>query len=268
MTRSHPLAVFAFVALTRIALPALGADAPLTVAHRGASADAPENTLPAFRLAWRQNADAIEGDFHLTADGHIVCIHDANAKKTTGADLLIHKTTLDRLRRLDAGATFHPRFTGTRIPTLDEVIETVPPGKKLYIEVKCGPEILPVLMPKLEASGLSEDQIVLISFNDDVVRQFKQRAKPLKAYWLKGFKENQPAPPASEILATLRESRADGLSSNTHIPDDLVRAVQAQGYEHHVWTVNDPATADRFEQLGTRSITTDTPAQIKNRHAQ
>ena len=76
---------------------------PMVVAHRGASGEAPENTIPAFKLAWRQGADAIEGDFHLTKDGQVVCIHDANTKKVAEKNLVVKNTTLAELKKLDVG---------------------------------------------------------------------------------------------------------------------------------------------------------------------
>lgn len=73
------------------------------VAHRGASFDAPENTLAAFNLAWEQGADAIEGDFYLTADQQIACIHDKTTKRTAGVELKVADSTLDQLRELEYG---------------------------------------------------------------------------------------------------------------------------------------------------------------------
>src|SRR5210317_1799983 len=93
---------------------------PLLVAHRGASGDAPENTLPAFQLAWQQGADAIEGDFRLTSDGQIVCVHDGDTKRVANRTLTVKDTSLDELRQLDVGAWKGTRWEGTRIPTLKE----------------------------------------------------------------------------------------------------------------------------------------------------
>ena len=75
----------------------------MIVAHRGASSDAPENTLPAFRRAWELGADAIEGDFRLTKDGRIVCIHDKDTKRVADAKLVVSDATLAQLRTLDVG---------------------------------------------------------------------------------------------------------------------------------------------------------------------
>src|SRR5689334_354029 len=110
--------------------------AQLVVAHRGASHEAPENTLAAFRLAWEQGADAIEGDFYLTRDREIVCIHDDNTKRTSGEDLSVAASTLAQLRRLDVGRWKDPKWKGERIPTLTEVLATIPAGKRIFIEIK------------------------------------------------------------------------------------------------------------------------------------
>ena len=76
---------------------------PLVVAHRGASRDAPENTLAAFKLAWEQGADAIEGDFLLTKDNKIVCIHDKSTGRLADRKLIVKESTLSQLRELDVG---------------------------------------------------------------------------------------------------------------------------------------------------------------------
>ena len=112
------------------------------VAHRGASFDAPENTLSAFRLAWQQKADVVEGDFYLTKDKHIVCIHDKTTKRVAPkqATLTIAKSTLAELSALDVGSWKHPRFANERIPVLEEVLATVPKGKRIFVEIKCGPK--------------------------------------------------------------------------------------------------------------------------------
>ena len=101
---------------------------PLIVAHRGSSQQAPENTLPAFRLAWQQGADAIEGDFLLTKDGKVVCIHDVSTKRLADKNLVVSKSNLKELRALDVGAWKNEIFKGTKIPTISEVFAT---AKKL-----------------------------------------------------------------------------------------------------------------------------------------
>jgi glycerophosphoryl diester phosphodiesterase len=107
---------------------------PAIIAHRGACAYAPENTLAAFDLALRQGADAIELDAKLSADGEVVVFHDQTLERTTGASGRVGKTPLKEIRQLDAGSHFDVAYRGEKIPTLDEVFEAV--GRLLYINVE------------------------------------------------------------------------------------------------------------------------------------
>ena len=238
----------------------------LIVAHRGASADAPENTLPAFNLAWEQGADAIEGDFYLSKDGTIVCIHDGDTKRTSGVTNVIAETTLKNLRKLDVGLWKDEQWKGTQIPTLAEVFKTIPAEKKIYIEVKIGPEIIQPLLKEIEKSGLQDEQIVIISFNPKVVHAAKVHAPQFKAFLLAGLKEDESGkmdPSIEKILAVLKQTGADGLSSNWNvINQSFIQHVIDAGYEYHVWTVNDLETAQRFKKWGAKSITTDVPRNL------
>lgn len=242
------------------------AEEPLIVAHRGASRDAPENTIPAFQLAWEQGADAIEGDFHLSKDGEIVCFHDADTERVAGTQLVVRQSTLAELKKLDVGASHGAAFKGTRIPTIAEVFATIPQGKKIFIEVKCGAEIIPTLLNEIDQSGLTQEQIVVISFNKQVIQQLKIKAPQYKASWLCSFNKQETGeitPSLATVLKTLRQIQADGLSSNTAVPASVIEAVSQQGYEWHVWTINDLNTASRMQALGVLSITTDVPGTMR-----
>jgi glycerophosphoryl diester phosphodiesterase len=107
---------------------------PIIFAHRGASAQAPENTLAAFELAIAQNADAIELDVKLSADGYAVVIHDPTVDRTTGSKGRVKDLSLAELRSLDAGTFFSEKYSGERIPTLEDVFESV--GKRIFINVE------------------------------------------------------------------------------------------------------------------------------------
>ena len=242
------------------------AEEPLIVAHRGASRDAPGNTIPAFQLAWEQGADAIEGDFHLSKDGEIVCFHDADTERVAGTQLVVRQSTLAELKKLDVGASHGAAFKGTRIPTIAEVFATIPQGKKIFIEVKCGAEIIPTLLNEIDQSGLTQEQIVVISFNKQVIQQLKIKAPQYKASWLCSFNKQETGeitPSLATVLKTLRQIQADGLSSNTAVPASVIEAVSQQGYEWHVWTINDLNTASRMQALGVLSITTDVPGTMR-----
>ncbi|HSL30028.1 MAG TPA: glycerophosphodiester phosphodiesterase family protein [Anaerolineales bacterium] len=107
---------------------------PIVFAHRGASAHAPENTLAAFELAVAQNADAIELDVKLSADGQVVVIHDATVDRTTGSRGRVKDLSLAQLKSLDAGSFFSEQYRGTKIPTLEEVFDAV--GRRTFINVE------------------------------------------------------------------------------------------------------------------------------------
>lgn len=248
------------------------ASAQKIVAHRGASHDAPENTLAAFRLAWEQNADAIEGDYYLTKDKQIVCIHDANTKRTADKELVIAESTLAELKQLDFGSWKDPRFKDERIPTLSEVLATVPAGKHVLIEIKCGPEIVPFLPPVLKQSGLQPEQTIVICFSDKVIAATREQIPEIKAHWLTGLKKNSESgkyePSIETILKKAAEIRATGvdIQANREVVDEaFVKQLRSHNLEFHVWTVNDPADAFRFQQLSVDSITTDRPAFLRTK---
>ena len=257
---------FFAVGVVLLTCAAVDAEEPLIVAHRGASHHAPENTLPAFNLAWKQRADAIEGDFRLTRDGHIVCIHDEDTERVSGRKLIVKDSTLAQLRPLDVGTHRGDEYRGTIIPTIAEVFATIPDKKKIYIEIKCGTEVIPRLLDEIKKSEITSDQIVVISFNPQVIQQIKAKSPQIKALWLSGFKKDKlgrTTPSLKTIFDTLKQTQADGFSSSKDIRDSLVTRVIASGYEYHVWTIDDLDTARHFKKLGTKSITTNVPEQIK-----
>lgn len=259
----------ALLALTFVFSMAQPSQAQLIIAHRGASHDAPENTIAAFKLAWEQEADGIEGDFHLTKDGQIVCIHDSTTKRTAGNNLKIASSTLEELRPLDVGAWKHRKWKGERIATLGEVLAIVPEGKAIFIEIKCGPEIVPELKRVLNVSKLKPTQTPVISFNRDVITAVKKQIPAIKAYWLTGYRQDKKtklwSPTIASVLQTLRNTKADGLDTNAHacIDQPFIKTLRDAGMGFHCWTVDDAATAKRFKELGVDSITTNKPAVIR-----
>lgn len=233
----------------------------LIVAHRGASGVAPENTLASFKLAWQQNADAIEGDFRLTKDGVIVCIHDDNTERVGDKKLVVVESTLQELKVVDIGSYRAKEFSAERISTLDEVIATIPVGKKILIEIKCGTEIVPVLVNQLRQSSLSSEQVVIIAFDADVIKACKSQAPEYQANWLNDFETDFDI---KKILPVLLDIGADGLSSNNENSKELVDAVLAFGFSYHTgWTIDDAAWAQRMSDWGASSLTTNNPEKMR-----
>lgn len=241
------------------------------VAHRGASFDAPENTVAAIELAWKQNADASEFDVLLTKDGKLVVIHDATTKRTAGVDLKVVDSTLAELRKLDAGAWKDKKFAGEKLPTLDEMLATVPAGKRVFIEIKCGPEAVPEMDRVLKASKLKPEQAVVISFNADVVAASKKLRPDLQALWIVSLQpKGQKARTAEELIAKAKEIKADGLdlSATPAVLDKAFGdAVKAAGLKLYVWTVDDAALARQMIAAGVESITTNKPGWLREQLA-
>jgi glycerophosphoryl diester phosphodiesterase len=264
-------------------LPAMSQTAtapnPLVIAHRGASAQAPENTLPAFQLAWKQGADAIEADFQLTKDGHIVCFHDTDTKRLAGQQLAIADATLEELRQIDVGgiqpqaseralrAWSSDKFQGTRMPTIAEVFATVPAGKKMFIEIKCGPEIIDPLLRELASSGLTPDQVVVIGFDSALLKSLKERDPKWQTAWLCSFDKKpngKPRNAPAKVLKTLKEMKALALmSGGGDVDKGLLDQIRTAGIEHYVWTINDPKLAAAYRAQGADAIITDLPAEMR-----
>ncbi|MCC6680201.1 MAG: glycerophosphodiester phosphodiesterase [Phycisphaeraceae bacterium] len=245
------------------------------VAHRGASFDAPENTLASFRLAWEQGADAIEGDFYLTSDGQIVCMHDKTTKRTTNADLPVAASTFEQLRALDAGSWKDPRYAGEQIPTLDEVLATVPPDKYILIEIKSGPEILPALKQSLDRAGLEPWQTRIICFKQEVITAVKQQLPELAAVWLSSYKQDEQTgawtPTIDTVVETIQRLDADGFGSKAEdavVDEAFVARLRQMDLHLNAWTVDEPEQFARYQQLGFDTITTNRPGFIKQLMAQ
>lgn len=239
------------------------------IAHRGSSLIAPENTLAAVQLAWQEGADAVEGDFRLTADGHIVCMHDATLKRTAGVDRRVDECTLDELRSYDVGSWKGSQFAGQRIPTLEELLVTVPPGKRYFVEVKCGLEIIDELSRVTAACGLAPSQIVLICLDAQIIQQLKKSIPHSPVYWVVEFKHPSPQsfwkPDLDDMFATSKKCQADGLDLMATGPIDaaLVNCIKSAGLALYAWTVDDPPLARQLIDLGVTGITTNRPGWLR-----
>ena len=220
----------------------------LIVAHRGgAKTKALENTLEAFKRAFTLEVDAIEGDFHLTSDNHIICHHD-----DTIQNLTIKNSTLVELQVLQPN-----------LPTLKEVLSLIPIDKMIYIEIKCGIEIFEYLVPNIQNSNLLQSQIIIIAFDAEVIHQAKVTYPNIKAYWLYELKEER-MPRYEDMKNLLAISKADGLSTNVtlHTDEKFVKSLIDTGYSYHVWTyktypIDSLKKIDMLKAWGVASITLD-----------
>jgi glycerophosphoryl diester phosphodiesterase len=249
--------------------PLLDLSARPVIAHRGASAEAPENTLPAFELAERQGADALELDVRLTADGAPVVCHDATLDRTTDASGPLRARTLAELRGVDAGARFSPDRGGSfpyrggsaRIPTLGEVLWAFP-RMPVLIEIKEPEAQEPVRRVLRQEDAVA--RCVAASELLEAVQAFREppfasgAAGPEIAalYRAQLFRRRPPVAGYDLLSVPLRHR---GLPVPTR---RFVAAARSLGCPVHVWTINEPATARRLWARGVAGIVTNRPAAI------
>ncbi|MGH7144565.1 MAG: glycerophosphodiester phosphodiesterase [Planctomycetota bacterium] len=233
----------------------------LFVAHRGASADAPENTLAAVRLAWEQGADAVEIDIHWTRDRQLAVIHDPTTRRTGRVRRRISRSLWRRLADIDVGLHRGESFRGERIPLLSQVLALVPPGKRIFIEIKGRSQRVEELDDCLTAAG-KRHQAIVMCFNLRRLAAFKRRAHDVQTFWLRGPRVRKNPPGLDPInrswLRRAVNAGLDGLSIfHRDINPALVACLHEAGMQVNGWTVRTPEDARRLAALGVDSITAD-----------
>ena len=236
---------------------------PLIIAHRGDSANAPENTLAAFRLALANGADGIELDVMLSADQKLVVIHDDTLDRIINGHGQVGKTPFAALRELDAGSWFKPEFKGEPLPSLDEVFAEL--GGKFLINVelknyKTPKDQLPELVVALvKKHGLGES-VLLSSFNARNLPRAKALAPKIRTGLL-----TLPGVLGLPMRGFIgRRFRADDL--NPYFKDVSARMVQSRhnlGQGVNVWTVDAPDDLRRMQAFGVDMIICNDPAHAR-----
>ena len=240
------------------------------ISHRGESMDAPENTMAAFRLSRERGVFGFECDIYMTADNEIVCLHDSTAKRTGGLDVKPSQATLAELQALDAGSWKGPQFKGERMPTLDEALALARDGFEIYVEIKCGTEILPRLAEVIAAEPkATPERVLFICFSADVVTAVRRQLPAYRTYWLTGTgpkKDGAPGPTATAIIEQAKACRASGVDAqdSSDITPEFVKAVRSAGLSFHIWTVNNAPRARALAAMGVETVTTDCGAALKN----
>lgn len=223
----------------------------LVLAHRGASREAPENTLPAFRRAFALGVDGIELDVQLTADGELIVIHDETVNRTTNGRGRVERKTLAELQALDAGTWFSERFAGERLPSLAQVLGEAE-GFLVDVEIKkCRnsdllKERLSTLIPAHKANAF-----LITSFDSSIIEEFKLMRPDLRT----GLLLNGRRKLAGSWEFVLPHHR---------LVDDLfcTRAAEA-GKKIIVWTVDEEKDVNRLLQLGVGRFITNEPQKVQ-----
>jgi len=255
------------IILTASAIAAgAAASAMVVVAHRGENTLAPQNSLESANIAWSNGVKYVEGDFWEIADGEIICIHArGELKKYAGLDADIAKLTMADIAKLDLSNNdkWRGKFKNVKIPTVREIMATVPKDGTLVFEIK---NYTPAYAKKVDdarkAAGIPVKNVILISFNAEALRDFKRQFGEYKTLWLYALKNKNGKLnyTPQEAIAKCREINADGVDvgGTPLLGAQYVNEVKAAGLEFYVWTVNKPDDILRMKKLGVDGLTTDT----------
>lgn len=222
------------------------------MAHRGASTEAPENTMAAFQKAIDDMADYIELDVQLTNNGEVIVMHDSNAYRTTGVDANIVNMTYKEVKTLDAGSWFSDEYVGENVPSLKEVLELTQGKIKLNIELKTADN----------GTALAKNTVRLIEkynmVNDCVITSFSESAlKAVKTY-------NQEIKVGYILSAAYGDfydmKNVDFFSVNAaFLSKRTIDAIHNSGKRVYAWTVNNKESIKNLTNKGVDGIITDNP---------
>lgn len=233
---------------------------PLVLGHRGASADAPENTLAAFELAVEQGADGVELDVWRCRSGEVVVAHDEDLLRVGGTPLRIPDATLRELRAVDVGAWKGPRWRGQRLPLLAEVLEALP-GAIVNVELKSRGHDLALAQAAAEViwRARAEARVIVSSFDWRLVAAFRLASPDVPT----GLLFDATRAWSLRVWAGTRSLRPAAVHPDRALATDArVRAWVARGLAVNVWTVDDPAEAARLARAGATAVISNVPATI------
>lgn len=236
------------------------------IAHRGASAHAPENTIESFQLAKEMGADYIEMDLHLTKDGHLIVIHDETVDRTTDGTGNVRELTLTEIKQLDAGSWFSDDFKGVKVPTMEEVFNKFGHDINYCIEIKSPnvnkgiEEKLLTMLNKYKLLGkvASKGKVIIQSFNKKSLINIHEMNRSIPLVQL--MKKNE----IEKYDFTKVKEYAIGIGPNYKgLNNNLIKRVREEGLLIHPYTIDDPLTINKLKKLGITGVITNDPNIIK-----
>lgn len=270
MSSAHPRAALGYAPTVH---PYFDTPRPHLFAHRGASAEVPENTLPAFERAWQAGTPFLETDCHGTADGEIVLLHDATLERTTDGKGLVRERRWSEIARLDAGYSFESRDgdrpfrgRGIRVPRLAELLDAFPEAR-VNLELKQADPPIAERVLRVIREARAEDRILLAAEDGallDAVRSLQPRTaigssvREITAFF-RALREGQidRFRPAGDALQIPIEAFGERL-----VTPESIEAAHRVRLFLHVWTVNDPSSMRELLALGVDGLMSDDPARL------
>ncbi|MGV2939722.1 glycerophosphodiester phosphodiesterase [Mesobacillus sp. LC4] len=238
----------------------------IIIAHRGASAYAPEHTLPAYDLAVNAGADYIEIDLQITKDGELIALHDEEVDRTTNGSGLAATQTLDEIKTLEAGSWFNeqypqladPAYENAEIPTLEEIIQRYGKSANYYIETK-SPGMEEELINLLRKHSLihSESKVIIQSFYSKSLKKIHKLEPVIPLIQL--YRYTEKARLTDRELQSLKKYAA-GIGANFGMVDkNYIKKAHQHGLAVHLFTVNRDEDIQQAYEIGANGVFTDYP---------
>lgn len=268
------LAITLFLASISLLLPTMTTAAKATnpttfsIAHRGASGQAPENTMAAFEKSLEYQADYFEVDVQMTKDGELILMHDTTVDRTTNGTGRVKDFTFEEIRALDAGSWFHESFAGEKVPTLGEVLDRYTGSNiGILVELK-NPELYPGIEQKIAEELIQrnittkDSNIVVQSFHWNAVKKIHQLLPDIATGVLIGYGQTVAGKITNEQLASFQTYASYVNPNKGLLNNDTVHRIHQHRLKTWPYTVNDRKTITQLLHFGVDGIITDYPLLV------
>ena len=239
------------------------------IAHRGASFDAPENTLASVNLAWEQNIHYVEVDVKLTKDDILVVFHDETTIRFNQMNKPVREYNFRELFALDVGLFKGAQWKNESIPTLEEVLKTIPANGTLVVELKDGPEMENALAQLEKRNVKIWKQLEFISFNYETICMAKKIFSTNKCLWLLDLdydsETSKNIPSNKEIIHKIKQHDLDGIDvfAGEMANELFFKTMHQENFEIYLWTINTIEHAKQYLPFSPHGLTTDKPKWMK-----
>lgn len=244
------------------------------VAHRGESSKRPENTMPAFELAWESGTQYVEGDFHSIQGGEVVCVHaQKEYKNLYGGTKKISEMTMSDFENAKLSGDKWKDFKGTLMPSLMDVCMGLPFEKTLVLEIKgMDGKFMDKVWDARNDNGISRSRIIFIAFNIEHLKAVKENSSRYKCLWLYSLNEKTVKGKYSpeEVIKLVKKYNLEGVDvgGTKHITKEYVDAFKKAGLTFWTWTVDDIDEAKRLAEIGVEGITTNKSIELREAFGQ